>query len=68
MPTNKLPLLTRKQAAAMLNVAPQTLAKWACNKSHDLPYIKLGSQVRYRVEEIEVFLDANTCRPAKFDS
>jgi hypothetical protein len=35
-------LLTRREAAAYLGVAEQTLAVWACAKRNNLPVIKVG--------------------------
>ncbi|QED22946.1 helix-turn-helix transcriptional regulator [Candidatus Deianiraea vastatrix] len=32
------------EAAKILNVKVQTLAKWRCNKSVYLPYVKIGSR------------------------
>ena len=42
-------LLSRVEAAAYLGVAKQTLAIWACNKRYDLPYVKIGKLVKYRL-------------------
>ena len=53
-------LLTRVQAAEYLQVAVQTLAVWATTKRYRLPYIKIGSGVRYRREDLEKFLAENT--------
>ena len=41
-------LLTRAEAAAYLGVKAQTLSVWATAKRYDLPFIKVGSLVRYR--------------------
>ncbi len=38
-------LLSRKEAAAYLGVAEQTLAIWKCTKRYDLPYVKIGKLV-----------------------
>ena len=53
-------LLTRAEAAAYLGLKEQTLATWASNKRYGLKYIKAGRCVRYRVADLEAFLDART--------
>ena len=53
-------LLTRVDAADMLGIKPATLSAWACLKSHDLPYVKIGSRAMYRFEDIEAFITRNT--------
>ena len=49
-------LLTRNEAAKLLRLTPQTLAKWAMfNKN--LPVIRLGLRaVRYRLSDVENFI------------
>ena len=54
---NPDPLLTRKEAARYLGIAPNTLAVWACTKRYPLHPIKLGRSVRYRRSELERFLN-----------
>lgn len=53
-------LLTREQAAEFLGLKAATLATWASTQRYDLPYIKVGRAVRYRMSDLETFLDANT--------
>lgn len=53
-------LLTRKEAAELLGVRIQTLAKWASVQRYDLPYIKIGKAVRYRRTDIDLYLARNT--------
>lgn len=57
-PTAKL--LTREQAAAYLNVRPQTLAKWHTTKAHSLPLVRVGRCVRYRLRDLDKFIEENT--------
>ena len=56
-------LLTRKQAAAYLQVAPRTLSNWKSNGSRYLPCIKVGSSVRYRQQDLDDFVEANVVNP-----
>jgi len=53
-------LLTREEAAAILGVRPQTLAVWASAQRYDLPFIKVGRCVRYRMRDLQAFIDRRT--------
>jgi excisionase family DNA binding protein len=53
-------LLTREEAAAYLDVKPQTLACWATTKRYGLKYIRVGRNVRYRQADLDRFLAART--------
>lgn len=50
-------LLTREEAAEMLRIKPQTLAKWASHGRYQLPYTKIGKAVRYRRSDIVAFIE-----------
>lgn len=56
---NGFALVGRKEAADFLGVASQTLAVWASTERYHLPYIKVGSKVRYRMSDLEAFLERN---------
>lgn len=51
------PLLNRKEAARYLSVSPGTLAVWDCTKRYDLKPIKIGRSVRYRMSDLNHFLE-----------
>lgn len=53
-------LLTRRQVAKVLGVNENTLAVWACTKRHNIPYIKVGRSVRYRLSDINNFLQESS--------
>ena len=53
-------LLTRDQAAEYLGVKPQTLATWLCRRRCGLPVVRVGRLVRYRLSDLEAFLDSRT--------
>ncbi len=60
---NDIPkMLTTDQAAAVLNVHPSTLEKGRQSHRAGLfpPYVKIGKAVRYRLADLEAWLDANT--------
>ena len=53
-------LLTRAEAAEFLGVKPQTLAIWATTGRYGLPLIKVGRLAKYRLSDLECFLDQRT--------
>jgi excisionase family DNA binding protein len=53
-------LLTRDEAAELLGVKVQTLASWACSGRYNLPMVKVGKSVRYRLSDLEEFLAGRT--------
>lgn len=55
-------LLTEKEAAERLTFHVQTLRNWRF-QGRGLPYIKLGSAVRYDEEDIQDFIEAAKVRP-----
>jgi hypothetical protein len=57
--TSTTTLLTPEQTAAMLMVRTDTLAVWRSTKRYDLPYVKVGRLVRYKLTDIEAFLNAS---------
>jgi excisionase family DNA binding protein len=59
-PLQNDPLLTEQQAAEMLGIKPTTLQVWRCNQRYQLPYIKVGRNVRYRASAVQKFLDLRT--------
>lgn len=56
-PSNNLQVFNRKTAAKYLGVSPNTLAVWACTKRYNLKYIKMGRAVRYRLHDLEKFVE-----------
>ena len=54
------PLVDEKQAAEILGITPGTLSVWRCVRRYPLPYSKIGRAVRYRVEDLERFIEQRT--------
>lgn len=52
-------MLTRKEAAEYLGVKEGTLAIWLCTKRYNLPYYKIGRNVRYKIKDLENFVEVN---------
>lgn len=49
-------LLTRKQAAEFLGVREATLAHWKCTGRYNLPAVKIGRLVKYRITDLVQFI------------
>jgi hypothetical protein len=54
------PKLTEDEAAEFLKIKPQTLAVWRCNRRQNLPYLKIGRLIRYRLADLMKFQEVNT--------
>lgn len=50
-------LLTRKEAAKFLGLAESTLSNWACTKRVLIPTIRLGRSVRYRISDLNQYIE-----------
>lgn len=53
-------MLTTAEAAEYLGVQPQTLAIWRSSGRYELPFVKVGRCIRYRLADLEKFLDRRT--------
>jgi len=54
------PLLNRKEAAEYLGIKEHTLSVWASESRYDLPYVKVGRLVKYRLSDLAAFVARNT--------
>ncbi len=50
-------LLTPSQAAEILGVTIGTLAVWRCTARYPLPFVKIGRRVKYRLADINNFIE-----------
>jgi excisionase family DNA binding protein len=50
--------LTPKQAAEFLQVPETTLSIWRTTNRVRLPYFKLGRSVRYRLKDLQAFIES----------
>lgn len=55
-----LDLVDAATAAKALGVTPGTLNVWRCTGRYPLPFVKVGRSVRYRVRDLERFIDSRT--------
>lgn len=53
------PLLTPEEAAHALRVSPETLMTWRSRKPQELPFVKVGSLVRYRPADLAAYVDSH---------
>jgi excisionase family DNA binding protein len=49
-------MIPPKETSEILGVAVQTLALWRMTGKHGLPFVKVGRQIRYRVDDIDTWL------------
>jgi len=54
------PVVSEKEAASILGITPGTLSVWRCLRRYPLPYVKVGRAVRYRLADIEEFMQSRT--------
>jgi excisionase family DNA binding protein len=53
-------LLKPEEAAEILGVSVKTLTNWRHSKLYPLSFVKVGRLVRYRMEDVEGFLQKRT--------
>ena len=53
-------LLDERQAANLFDVSPGTLSVWRSTGRYSIPFIKIGSKVRYRRQDLEAWLASRT--------
>ena len=52
-------LLTTKEAADFLGIPARTLENWRCNQRYNLPYIKIGRIIRYRMIDLVAWINSS---------
>ncbi len=65
MTNYKSTLLSIDEAANFLNLTGHTLRSWVHQKR--LPFIKLGSRVLFRPEDLESFINSNAVQPENYN-
>jgi hypothetical protein len=53
-------LLNEREAAAVLDVAPGTLSVWRSCGRYQIPFVKIGSKVRYRRADLDSWIAKRT--------
>jgi len=54
------PLLTPEEAAELLKISTAQLSNWRSNKKVSIKYVKLGSSVRYKLADVQAYIESNT--------
>lgn len=57
LPLSPSDLLTPDQVATALGLSHRTLAKWRTSRRAYLPYVKVGSRVRYRRQDVAALIE-----------
>lgn len=52
--------LTPSQVSRLLQIPESTLAVWRCTGRVRLAYVKIGHAVRYRLADVNGFVDGNS--------
>lgn len=58
-------LLTPEEAAPLVGVTVGTLQVWRTTRRYPLKYVKSGRCVRYRLEDIQAFIESRIVTPAE---
>jgi hypothetical protein len=59
------PHVSEKEAAEILGVTAGTLSVWRCTRRYPLPYVKIGRSVKYRMADLERFIESRTIGAAE---
>ncbi len=54
----QLKLLKPTEVAEILGVSVETLNVWRTTKRYPLPYVKSGRLIRYRMSDVEAFIES----------
>jgi len=57
---NKFKLLTPEQVSKILGITIGTLQIWRTTGRYNFPFVKIGSRVMYREEDIQKFINDRT--------
>lgn len=61
------PTWDAKESAEFLGLETQTLAAWRCSGRYSLPYVRVGRKIRYRISDLERFLESRTVGAVETD-
>lgn len=53
-------LLNSQQTSDYLGITKDTLAVWRTTKRYPIPYIKVGHLIKYKLSDLERWLDSRT--------
>lgn len=50
-------LATPEQAAQLIQINASTLQKWRSTGENNIPFVKIGRSVRYRVSDLKAYVE-----------
>jgi len=53
-------LIDDKKTSEILNTSIGTLAVWRCTERYNLPFVKVGRKVMYKLSDVHKFIDQRT--------
>lgn len=53
-------LLDERKAAEVLGLSPGTLSVWRSTGRYQVPFVKVGHLVRYRLTDLDAWLESRT--------
>ncbi len=53
-------LINQIEAGKILGIPHATLQKWRSTGENNIPFVKLGRNVRYRTADLKLWIEANT--------
>ena len=53
-------LLSTEDAAIYLGISARTLETWRCKQKYNIPYVRIGSVVRYKISDLDNYIHKNT--------
>ena len=56
-------LLTNRDAASYIAVTSGTLHVWRCENRYPIPFLRIGSKIRYRKSDLDKFLASRLVKP-----
>ena len=51
-------LLTADEVSDILGITPTTLSVWRSTKRYQLPWVKVGGRIRYRLIDVQKFIES----------
>ncbi len=52
-------IITTEEAAKLISTPAKSLSKWRSTGEHNIPYIKIGRNVRYRTADLRKWIEAH---------
>ena len=52
-------IINTAEAAELICTPEKSLIKWRSTGEHEIPYIKIGRNVRYRTKDLRIWIEAH---------